>query len=452
VENKVGKRSVQLLGRRLAGIAALVAIVGLVGSACSAGTEVVTVTVTSDQPGESSAAVVAPVLSPSVAASSKAPTSSVPSTPTLPGSNIRITADPAFGSKNVAPNNPLVIVVFAAKITAATLRGNDGRTIAGSVSSDKATWTSTARMNYDTVYSFDGTATGNDGKVTTITGKIATVKPAATLRASVQIPNGDTVGVGASVIVTFSGVVTNRAAAEKALKLTSSAGSKVQGNWGWLQDEQIQKGGPVQSQVHWRPTSSPVSGTTPFWPANTTVHLEADLKGVDYGGGLWGREDITSDFSIGRSQIVIADANTHRLIITVDNKVVKNYAVSYGKESVPGRATVNGIHIVTEKFPTFSMCNPQFDYCNALEKWAVRINNNGEFIHENLKARAAFGIENVSHGCVNMGEPDAKDFYDSSMYGDPVVVTDTGGPQMTEKDSIYDWIYSPADWRALSAL
>jgi lipoprotein-anchoring transpeptidase ErfK/SrfK len=452
VENKVGKRSVQLLGRRLAGIAALVAIVGLVGSACSAGTEVVTVTVTSDQPGESSAAVVAPVLSPSVAASSKAPTSSVPSTPTLPGSNIRITADPAFGSKNVAPNNPLVIVVFAAKITAATLRGNDGRTIAGSVSSDKATWTSTARMNYDTVYSFDGTATGNDGKVTTITGKIATVKPAATLRASVQIPNGDTVGVGASVIVTFSGVVTNRAAAEKALKLTSSAGSKVQGNWGWLQDEQIQKGGPMQSQVHWRPTASSVSGTTPYWPANTKVHLEADLHGVDYGGGKWGREDFTSDFTIGRSQIVIADANTHRLIITVDDNVVKNYAVSYGKDSVPGRATLNGIHVVTEKFPTFSMCNPQFDYCNVLEKWAVRVNNNGEFIHENLKAKASFGIANVSHGCVNMGEPDAKDFYDSSLYGDPVVFSNTGGPQMSEKDSIYDWIYSPTEWKALSAL
>ena len=132
--------------------------------------------------------------------------------------------------------------------------------------------------------------------------------------------------------------------------------------------------------------------------------------------------------------------------------MTQNYAVSYGKESVPGRATVTGIHIVTEKYPTFKMCNPQFDYCNALEKWAVRINNNGEFIHENLKAAAAFGIANVSHGCINMGEPDAKNYYDSALYGDPVIVTNTGGPAMTERDSLYDWIYSPTDWKALSAL
>jgi lipoprotein-anchoring transpeptidase ErfK/SrfK len=456
VENIVGKRSVRLFGRRLAGVMALVATVGLVGSACSAGTEVVTVTVTSQQGAAASAVVVAPPLSSagnSAGAGTTNPaTSPAPAATTLPGSNVRITANPAFGSKNVAPNNPVVVVVFAAKITAATLRGNDGRTIAGVISSDKGTWTSTARMNYDTVYSFDGTATDNNGQATAITGKYTTVKPAATLRAAVQIPNGGTVGVGASIIVTFSGVVANRAAAEKALKVTTSAGSKLQGNWGWLQDEQIQKDGPMQSQVHWRPTASPVSGTTPYWPANTKVHLEADLNGVDYGGGKWGREDFTSDFTVGRSQIVIANASSYRLIVTVDDRVVKNYAVSYGKESVPGRATINGIHVITEKFPTFSMCNPQFDYCNALEKWAVRINNNGEFIHENLKAKAAFGVANVSHGCVNMGEPDAKDFYDSSLYGDPVVVSNTGGPQMSEKDSIYDWIYSPTAWKALSAL
>ena len=119
---------------------------------------------------------------------------------------------------------------------------------------------------------------------------------------------------------------------------------------------------------------------------------------------------------------------------------------------MPGRATVTGIHIVTEKYPTFHMCNPEFDYCNVLEKWAVRINNNGEFIHENLKAAAAFGIANVSHGCINMGEPAAQDYYNSAIYGDPVNVTNTGGPPMSEKDSIYDWIYSPDEWKALSAL
>jgi lipoprotein-anchoring transpeptidase ErfK/SrfK len=131
--------------------------------------------------------------------------------------------------------------------------------------------------------------------------------------------------------------------------------------------------------------------------------------------------------------------------------VVKNYPVSYGKESVPGRATVSGIHVVTEKYPTFSMCNPDFDYCNVEEKWAVRINNNGEFIHENPLTAPYLGKANVSHGCVNMGVGDAEDYYNSTIYGDPVEVTGTGVP-MTEKDALYDWIYSYEDWQKLSAL
>ncbi len=437
-------RTVRRLGRRVVGAVALVAVVGLVSSACSAGTEVVMVTVT---PGQSTtpSAVVAPDLT-----SSGAPATSA--SPSVPANTVRITAKPAFGSKNVPPNNPVKITVFAATLSQLAMTADDGTVVTGAISSDKGSWTTTQRLNYNTTYTVAGLAQSSDGKQTKISGKISTVKPATTQRASIQIPDGGTVGVGAPIIVTFSGVVKNRAAAEAALKVTTSAGAGLQGNWGWLQDEDIQGNGVVQSQVHWRPTASPIGGATPYWPAFTKVHVVADLKGVDYGGGQWGREDFTRDFTIGRSQIVIADASTFHLIITVDDKITKNYAVSYGKESVPGRATVNGIHLVTEKFPTFSMCNPQFDYCNALEKWAVRINNNGEFIHENLKAAAAFGRANVSHGCINMGEPDAKDFYDSSIYGDPVQVTNTGGPNMSEQDSIYDWIYSPVEWKALSAL
>jgi lipoprotein-anchoring transpeptidase ErfK/SrfK len=181
------------------------------------------------------------------------------------------------------------------------------------------------------------------------------------------------------------------------------------------------------------------------------VHVEANLAGVDLGDGAWGKEDITTDFTVGRDQRVQADVNSFHMVVLVDGKITKNYPVSYGKESVPGRATVSGIHVVTEKFPTFEMCNPQFDYCNVTEKWAVRINNNGEFIHENALTAAQQGKANVSHGCVNMGVGDAEDYYNSAIYGDPVEVTNTGVP-MTEKDALYDWIYSFADWQKLSAL
>ena len=450
MEIELRKRPDRLFGSRVARVTALLLVVGLASAACTSSQEVVTVTVTQGQTDALSSQVVAPDLSSAAASASATPTSS--SVSTVPGSNVRITAKPAFGSKNVPPNSPVTITVFAAKIAQITMTGDDGTQITGAVAADKGSWITNERMNYNTTYTVAGTAQGTDGRQAKISGRISTVKPAATERASIQIPNGGIVGVGAPIIITFSGVVKNRADTEKALKVTTSAGPALQGNWAWLQDEQIQADGPVQSQVHWRPTASPVDGTTPYWPANTKVHVEADLKGVDYGGGQWGREDFTSDFNVGRSQIVIADASTFHLIVTVNDQITKNYAVSYGKESIPGRATLTGIHLVTDKRPTFAMCNPQFDYCNALEFWVVRINNNGEFIHQNLKAAAAFGIANVSHGCINMGAADAKSYYDSAIYGDPVVVSNTGGPAMSEKDALYDWIYTPDEWKALSAL
>ena len=246
--------------------------------------------------------------------------------------------------------------------------------------------------------------------------------------------------MAAPVIITFAEPVEDKAAAQATFKLTTDKGD-IQGSWGWLQDEDIQGTGVKQSIVHFRPAE--------YWPAYTNVHVEANLTGVNYGGGKWGKEDIVTDFTIGRDQRVQADVNSFHMVVMVDGKIVKNYPVSYGKESVPGRATVSGIHVVTEKFPTFSMCNPEFDYCNVEEKFAVRINNNGEFIHENALTTPYLGKENVSHGCINMGVGDAEDYYNSAIYGDPVEVTNTGVP-MTEKDAIYDWIYSFADWQKLS--
>jgi len=408
----------------------MIVSVALAASACASSGDVV-VTVTS-------------VVGPAVTAPglSGSPSEATASSEGL-ASKVRVSVKPKFGSTDVAPTDPIVLTVFSAKIKDLTVTGDDGSVVAGTISPDQATWTLAQRLAYNTSYTFSGTAIANeDGSESPITGSLATVKPADTVRASFQIPSHTAVGVAAPIIITFSEAIEDKAAAQKTFKLVTDKG-EIQGSWGWLQDEDIQGTGVKQSIVHFRPAV--------YWPAYTNVHAEADLMGVNYGGGKWGREDIVTDFSIGRAQVGQADVNSFHMVVLVDGKVVKNYPVSYGKESVPGRATVSGVHVVTEKYPTYSMCNPQFDYCNVEEKFAVRINNNGEFIHENALTTPYLGKENVSHGCVNMGVGDAEEYYNSAMYGDPVEVTNTGVP-MTEKDAIYDWIYSFADWQKLSAL
>ncbi len=67
------------------------------------------------------------------------------------------------------------------------------------------------------------------------------------------------------------------------------------------------------------------------------------------GGGI--PRDITSDFSIGRNQVVIADVNSHDLVVKRDGAVVASYPASYGRgwdTGDPNLITRSGTHIVTE--------------------------------------------------------------------------------------------------------
>lgn len=361
----------------------------------------------------------------------------------VPAPKVRYSVTPAFGTTDLAPDAKVSLTVFSGTISDLTVKGDDGAPVTGTLSDDESTWTLNQRLGYNTTYTFTGTAAAEDGSGTVpISGTLTTVKPEKTVRASFQIPPGTTVGVAAPIIITFAEPIDDKAAAERTFSVTTDRGP-IEGSWGWLQDEDIQGTGTAQSIVHFRPAE--------YWPAYTNVHVEAKLAGVKYGNGAWGQEDITTDFTIGRKQVVQADVTSFHMVVLVDDKVVKNYPVSYGKESVPGRATVSGVHVVTEKHPEFAMCNQQFDYCGVNEKWAVRINNNGEFIHENPQAAPYLGKENVSHGCINMGSPDAEEYYNSALYGDPVEVSNTGA-QMSEKDYIYDWIYPYDKWKSLSAL
>ena len=437
--------------RRTSRLVALALGGALLLSACgSSGPTVVTITTT---PGVGGAPVTAPTLSSSTDAAEE-PSSATeqtppPATTTSPASAaMRVSANPAFGSKNVGPTDPIVVTVFNSELEKVTMLGDDGSSIAGKITNDKHTWTKSERLKYGVTYTVTGTAKAADGSEHPVEGTFTTVKPTSTMAAYVNIPDGSTVGIAAPIIITFAGTVKDRAAAERALTVTTTdaSGKKsvVVGSWGWMQDEDIQGKGVKQSRVHFRPAR--------YWPAGTRVHVSANLYGTNY-GGAWGRDDIARNFKIGPAMRVVADVPSHKLLVTVDDVIVKNFPVAYGKESVPGRNTVSGIHVITDKYPTFSMCNPKYDYCNVTEHWAVRINNNGEFIHANplVEKAGLLGKANVSHGCVNMSMANAKTFYDMVYYGVPVVVTGTK-VKMSYSDYIWDWSVSYDQWKSFSAL
>ena len=343
----------------------------------------------------------------------------------------KLTAAPADGAADVPVNVPVQVTVAEGAIDQVTLTNTEGKGVAGKLSDDKKSWSSTEPLGYGKKYAYAGQATGTDGRPVELKGAFTTVNPASQVRATLFPDDDQTVGVAVPIMVRFEADVADRATVEKALTVTNSAG--VQGSWAWLSSR----------EVHYRPEK--------YWPANTQVHVEAKLYGVPYGGGAYGRADVTSDFTIGRHQLVKIHTPSHQLVVERDGQVVATYPASFGKDDDAELTTPNGTFVVMQKDPQFSFDNPRYGYTNVVKKWAVRISNHGEFIHENNDNAANIGKANTSHGCANLVEADAKAYYDSALVGDPVEVTGAITTLPAQFDW-YDWQVPWTQWQTMSAL
>ncbi len=348
-----------------------------------------------------------------------------------------ITVDPANGTTSVAPADPITVKATNGKLTGVTLTDEKGSAVPGALSADGVTWTATAHPKFATTYHFTGSANGSGGTAP-VTGTFTTATAKRWVTASTTIGDGQVVGVAAPIMIQFSRsiAVADRPAVERALQVTTSV--PVTGSWAWLPDAY---GG---SRVHWRPQS--------YWPSNTTVTMAAHLDGVRMGAAVFGKTDLTTQFTIGRSQIVRADARTHRIQVVRDGHVVMDLAASYGAESDPRRVTRSGTHIVMGKSETVLMSNPDFGYTEVPEHWAVRISNNGEFIHANPLSVSAQGKRNVTHGCINLSTANAKGYFGTALFGDPVEVTGTAVKLSAADGDVYDWAVPWDRWTAMSAL
>ena len=98
------------------------------------------------------------------------------------------------------------------------------------------------------------------------------------------------------------------------------------------------------------------------------------------------------------------------------------------------------------------MSIPAAGYTNIHERWAVRISNNGEFIHANPASSDAQGNTNVTNGCINLSTEDAQQYFYTAIYGDPVEVTGTSIELSYADGDIWDWAVDWTEWKSMSAL
>jgi lipoprotein-anchoring transpeptidase ErfK/SrfK len=349
---------------------------------------------------------------------------------------------PADGSVDVAPSVPLEITVSDGDLQDVIVTDGAGAPVAGSVADspdDPAVdvWTPDVELAYGTSYTLTASAEGSDEETVEQSTTFTTVTPLEVSTPDIGPLDGQTVGVGMPIRVYFDEPVADQASVESNLHVESS--TPTDGVWSWVND----------SEVHFRPST--------YWPADTDVTLEADLYGVSFGDGVWGEKDRTISFRIGEKHVSVADAGTHVMDVYENDQLVQSYPISAGSPDNPSH---NGIHVVTELNRDRIMDSSTFGvpadgpggYRTPVE-FAVRISNNGEFVHAAPWSVAQQGNTNVSHGCINMSTERAAWFFDFSQAGDVVEIRNSIGPPLGRADGdIYDWTISWDEWRAGSAL
>lgn len=381
-----------------------------------------------------------PVVTVSESTGARGPASTVPTpTPTPPGPVV--TAVPAFDAEGISPRDPLSIKVADGVIGELTVTAKDGSQIEGQLSADKTSWTSTQRLRYAGTYTATGQAVGvAHSKPTPITGTWTVLTPTEEVTARISPRDGATVGVAAPIIITFGMRAEDRAAVEKAVTVTTEPA--VEGAFAWITDT-----GMRYPSLHWRPKD--------YWPAGTKVHVAVDVQGVRFAGNYFGQKPVAADFTIGRKLVSQADAERKTIQVYQNDELVAEYPTSMGRgDDVgdPKLVTRSGTHIVMDKRETTRMNNPDYGYVDVLERWAVRISNNGEFIHENMGTYSSQGKRNLSHGCLNLSDVNARAYYDQVIYGDPVEVTGTSVPLSKADGDIWDWTVPWDQWLTMSAL
>jgi lipoprotein-anchoring transpeptidase ErfK/SrfK len=343
---------------------------------------------------------------------------------------------PADAASDVVPIAPVSVQVGDGWFQKVALTNSAGKVVAGAFNEDRTVYTVTEPLGYDGTYTWSGSAVGHDGKAIAVRGKFTTVSPTKKIGGGFQLADGQTVGVAAPIIIQFDAPISDKAAVEKALSVTTNP--PVEGSWAWLPDE------AQGARVHYR--------TREYYPAGTTVNVDAKFYGQPFGDGAYGAQDISLHFQIGRRQLVRAEVSSHRIQVVRDEGVIMDFACSYGEADKARNVTRNGIHVVSEKYSDFYMSNPAAGYSNAHERWAVRISNNGEFIHANPASSGAQGNSNVTNGCINLSTGDAEQYYASAIYGDPVEVTGSSIQLSYSDGDIWDWAVDWDTWVAMSAL
>ncbi|MCX5010824.1 MULTISPECIES: Ig-like domain-containing protein [unclassified Streptomyces] len=336
----------------------------------------------------------------------------------------------------VKAGEPVTVTIAEGKLAQVKVTDAKGAELPGKISDDGRTWTSERNAAPGSEYKVEAQNTESQSAGTQFkTGAADKVN-----KVSINIPKGSTVGVAMPVSLVFDNPVTNKAAVEKQLKVTTS--DNTEGSWGWIKDYS------GNDRVDWRPKD--------YWKSGTDVKVEMNLNGVDSGkgGGMFAR-DYNTEFKIGKDRRIEVSLDSKKMSVTEDGQTQKTIPVSAG---TPGgkKASWSGKMVIMTKEGTIRMDSQTVGLDDAYDKmvdYSMRLTWSGMYAHAAPWNAGNFGRANTSSGCVGMSDSDAKDFFAKSQIGDPFEVVGSGSKGNAELGNGYgEWNLSWDDWKAKSAV
>lgn len=346
----------------------------------------------------------------------------------------RLTASVKDGAVGVAVDDPVTVSAEGGVLGAVTMTNQNGTVVAGQLSPDGLTWATTEPLDYNKRYTVNAQSMGLGGQATRKM-VFETHSPANQTMPYLLPGDGETVGIGQPIAIRFDENIPDRAAAEKAITVTTTPA--VQGAFYWLSNR----------EVRWRPKD--------YWEPGTTVDVKVDTYGVDLGDGLYGQGNANSRFTIGDALVAIADDDTKTLTIRVNGDIVKTMPISMGKDKTP---TYNGTYIIGDRFAHLVMdsstygvpVNSPNGYRTEVD-FATQMSYSGIYVHGAPWSVGSQGYDNVSHGCLNVSTANAQWFYNNTKRGDIVEVQNTVGSTLSGVDGLGDWNIPWSQWKAGNA-
>ncbi|MBC6447971.1 L,D-transpeptidase [Actinokineospora xionganensis] len=356
-------------------------------------------------------------------------TSEVSTTPSAP---LALALTPADKAADVAPGEPVTVAATGGTVTEVLLKGQDGKQVAGALAADGKSWTSSEKLGYGKTYTLAATGKDPAGAAVTSASTFTTAKAKRQTALSMNPLDGQKVGVGQPFAFYFDANIADKAAVEKAIKITATP--ETEGAFYWFGEK----------EVHWRPKE--------YWKAGTTVTVDAAVYGRHFGNGVFGREDRKATVTIGDSVVAVADGATHQMTVTVNGAVARTIAISMGKKA---HETPVGTYVVMSEHTNYTMDSstygvPVDSSAGYRTKVAVasRMSNSGIFYHSAPWSLRDQGVRNVSHGCINMSTENAAWLQSISNKGDVITVQNTGGPVLEPWDGLSVWQIPWETWKA----